>query len=381
MSMPSSVPSPRSIHLVGSVPLANAEQVFRTAGSILSAYLHRVPDGETGERTFWAAFQLPMLARNPAFEARGAGVMRRMLRAYSSSRLVRRLVNAAAHRASGARARASTLRVRRGVTSADIRLGPLGYAAAARESFAVLRRLQQAGAVADHLRLQVSLPTPIAVVNAFPPEQQQLVLPAYEARLGTEIDDMLEVIPADRLAVQWDAAIEFAILEGVAPATYGSVAASRQPLLDTMVRLGHRVPRDVELGYHFCYGDAGHRHFIEPTDTARIVDAANFVASNLTRTLNWIHFPVPRARADDAYFAPLRDLDVSLETEVYAGLVHLTDGVPGTRRRLAAAKRALSRDFGIATECGMGRRDPRTIPGLMRVHVEVAAPAEFGVVA
>jgi hypothetical protein len=30
-------------------------------------------------------------------------------------------------------------------------------------------------------------------------------------------------------------------------------------------------------------------------------------------------------------------------------------------------------DFGIATECGFGRRDPATIPALLRLHAEVAA--------
>jgi hypothetical protein len=28
--------------------------------------------------------------------------------------------------------------------------------------------------------------------------------------------------------------------------------------------------------------------------------------------------------------------------------------------------------FSMATECGFGRRDPRTIPGLLRIHAEVA---------
>jgi len=284
---------PRGVHLVGSVPLPNAEHVFRATSTILGQYVRRVPDGETGERTIWAAFQLPMLARNPAFQARGMAMMRAMLRGYSRSRLVRRLVNTLAARVA-ARSLGSTsiLRVRPGVTSADVRLGPLGYADAARDSFAMFRRLAQSGVLPHGVRFQVCLPTPIAVVNAFPTEQQQLVLPAYEARLGLELDDMLAAIPPDRLAVQWDAAVEFALLEGVAPSPYGSPAASREPLLATMVRLGNRVPREVELGYHLCYGDAGHRHFKQPADATRLVDVANFVADNLTRPLNWVRFPV-----------------------------------------------------------------------------------------
>jgi hypothetical protein len=80
---------------------------------------------------------------------------------------------------------------------------------------------------------------------------------------------------------------------------------------------------------------------------------------------------VPRNRDDDAYFAPLQRLALRPETELCLGLVHLTDGVEGTKRRLATAKKHAG-NFSIATECGFGRRDPRTIPELLRIHAEVA---------
>ena len=40
-------------------------------------------------------------------------------------------------------------------------------------------------------------------------------------------------------------------------------------------------------------------------------------------------------------------------------------------RRLAAAKQVVT-DFGVATECGFGRRPPETVPGLIDLHFEVA---------
>ena len=58
-------------------------------------------------------------------------------------------------------------------------------------------------------------------------------------------------------------------------------------------------------------------------------------------------------------------------TELCLGLVHHTDGVGGTRARLATAKKH-ARDFSIATECGFGRRDPATLNELLRIHAEVA---------
>jgi hypothetical protein len=81
--------------------------------------------------------------------------------------------------------------------------------------------------------------------------------------------------------------------------------------------------------------------------------------------------PVPRNRADDAYFEPLKALTLRPETELCLGLVHYTDGVEGTKQRLATAKKYAER-LSIATECGFGRRDPRTIPELLRIHAEVA---------
>ena len=47
--------SPREVHLVGSVPLASEEEVFRTTSAILDTRLRKIPDGETGRRRIAAA--------------------------------------------------------------------------------------------------------------------------------------------------------------------------------------------------------------------------------------------------------------------------------------------------------------------------------------
>jgi hypothetical protein len=49
--------------------------------------------------------------------------------------------------------------------------------------------------------------------------------------------------------------------------------------------------------------------------------------------------PVPRGRDGAGYFAPLKGLKVDNGTELYLGLVHRTDGVSGTVRRMAVANR------------------------------------------
>ena len=232
-------------------------------------------------------------------------------------------------------------------------------------------QLKQAELIPAGTCFQVSLPTPLAPVFAFITHSDQAAVgPAYEVAMLAELDQIAAAIPHHELAIQWDVAVEFGILESATPAAFEDV---KKIVVERLIRLADLVPEDVELGYHLCYGDAGHKHFIEPADASKLVEVANAISAGLRRKINWIHMPVPRNRTDDAYFAPLRRLTLHPETELYLGLVHFTDGVEGTRRRIAAAQKVVT-DFGVATECGMGRRNAETIPELLRIHSEVAAP-------
>jgi hypothetical protein len=261
--------------------------------------------------------------------------------------------------------------MRPGASTGELVFDQLGYADAALASYEVFSQLKQAGVIPTQYRFQVSLPTPLAPVAAFiVVEEQAIVQPAYERAMVAELERIASGIPHNELAIQWDVAVEFALLEGVAFTSYAHV---KMGVIEQLVRLGNLVPEDVELGYHLCYGDAGHKHFVEPEDTTKLVDVANGISAGLKRSLNWISMPVPRNRSDEAYFAPLKNLQLHPETELYLGLVHFTDGVEGTRRRIEAAQRVVA-DFGVATECGFGRRPSETIPDLLRIHSEVAAP-------
>ena len=117
--------------------------------------------------------------------------------------------------------------------------------------------------------------------------------------MSGEFDEIVAVIPEIELSIQWDTAIEFAILEGVLP---HSLARPEADIVSQLVRLGDRVPEPVELGFHLCYGDSGGRHFKEPDDTSKMVSIANRIAGGVTRTLNWLHLPVPKDRFDAHYY-------------------------------------------------------------------------------
>src|ERR1700741_1080727 len=58
----------RDVHLVGSVPMANAREVFEKVSAALGPRIKRLPDGETGERGDWISWLEPAFSQHPAFE-------------------------------------------------------------------------------------------------------------------------------------------------------------------------------------------------------------------------------------------------------------------------------------------------------------------------
>jgi len=339
-------PGVRGALLVGSMPLADSASVFKFANQQLGSYLRRIPDGETGARINWTQWQLDVFAgvRALTSEMFDAGYIRRL-----------------------------KFRLKAGATAEDVLFPPLGYAEAAKASYRVFRSLKSAGELRGDVKFQVCLPTPIAPTIIFVfPEDQRALEPRYEAAMLAELDEIVAAIPAAELAIQWDTAIEFAILEGVLPHALENPQAD---IVSRLVRLGNRVPEAVELGFHLCYGDSGGRHFKEPEDTSKLVTIANEIAGGLERRLDWLHLPVPQERFDAPYYQPLERLRLQLDTELYLGLVHASDGIEGTNRRIACALRH-ARGFGVATECGCGRQKAKTLATLMRIHAAVSAPVQ-----
>ena len=336
---------PRGVHLVGSVPLSSPEEVFRTVASPLGDRLRRIPDGETGPRSDWIVWQYPVLSALPQFEVGPPGP--------DHYRALPRL------------------RLKAGQPAGGVRLESLGYAQAAIASYRVFARLKRDGVVPRTCRFQVCLPTPLAPISAFVAAEDQAALePIYEARMLEELKEILEAIPHEQLALQWDTNVELGMLEGVFPVWFSDIRAG---ILERLLRLSRHVAPDAELGFHLCYGAAQLKQFEAPADAGKLVQLANALATSLDRPLNWIHMPVPRGRDDGAYLEPLGDLRLRPETHLFLGLVHLTDGAEGAKRRIQAALRFV-RDFGVATECGWGRRAPQTIPTLLELHREVSAP-------
>jgi hypothetical protein len=339
------------VHFNGSVNLPDAETVMREISTRIPAGVRRMTDGETGDRNYWISFQIAKFEQMPEFERVASG------RAYETEADAPEMPQ---------------LRLAEGASAETIDWPNLGYADEYTESFATFDRLQEEGAIPAGVRMQVQHPTPPAsMAGTIVSDDLPAVAPAYEHALFADLDTLLERLPHDRIAVQWDIAVEMGALEGAM-----GVTMPMEQIAPGIVRCLERVPEDVPVGLHLCYGDYGHEHWKQPESLQMQVDLANAVTSASRRRLDFVSLTVPRDREDSGYFAALR-LSTGSDTELNFALVpyHPADQAPGTTERQVehidtalAASAAGAREWGICTECGMGRVDARDVPELLDLH-------------
>jgi hypothetical protein len=357
-----------AVMLVGSVPAETAEEVFRMVAPGLGDRMLAISDGEPGFRNKWVVFNAPhVFEPNPGLEAVNKPKPNRDKSVYkhledwvptSWEEMWR-------------------FRVRDGVNA--VRFENLHYAEFARESYGVFRRLRDAGVIPAGPRFQVSLPLPEDFTRWCTGADRDFSIMSrgVEDALAREVDKILLAVPAEDLAIQWDVCWEvFACAAndylGREPLAWRASGDPFERFAGYIRTLSPRIPASVLLGMHLCYGDLEHTHLIEPVDLGVAVRMANLAVAQAGRRFDYVHMPVPRNRSDDAYFAPLADLKIG-SARLFIGLVHLTDGVSGSLQRLATFRRHYSGRYGIATECGWGRRKADTIPSLIKVHREVLA--------
>ncbi|MGH7964261.1 MAG: hypothetical protein ACRERD_20965 [Candidatus Binatia bacterium] len=349
-----------AVLLVGSIPGETATEVMRTCAEGVGNYLSCLPDGETGYRRAWINFlAVTVYHGNPALETVKRpkpidGKESWMPSGYGDHWL---------------------FQIKSG--SNTVHFDQLGYAKEAKKSYQDFCALRAQGVIPAGVKFQVSLPLTESAIRPFLVRAEDFVpmWSAYEEAMGRELAQMVRDIPADDLAIQWDICIEV-VATALGDQREGLLAwkPPGDPFdryLRALKTLATHVPDKTLMGCHLCYGDLGHRHFVEPTDLSLVVRMANAARKEVNRPIDFYHIPVPRNRDDDAYFAPLHDLAIG-DAKLYVGLIHHTDGVEGARKRLAAARKYCS-GFGIATECGFGRRPKDTIPDLLRIHREIAA--------
>jgi hypothetical protein len=338
------------VHFVGSIPLPDSETVFRTLSKATGPHLTRLPDGETGIRKSWIRFLQDVLSGNSAIEF--ATDVPPFKFTQWDGKLVREIPR---------------LRVKPGA-AIDPATFDTGYAAMAIESWKVFEPMQKAGEIPAGVKFQISIPTPIAPTynNMVPGDRQKLLAALVPHFLG-EVQKIAKALPNDRIAIQWDVCQEVLAWEGYydkGPVDF------KTETIEVLTKIGDGVPEPIELGYHLCYGSPADEHMVLPKDMDIMVEMTNAIVAGVKRSIQFIHMPVVKARTDDAYYAPLKNLKLKPGTELYLGLIHHNDAA-GDQARLAAARR-YARIDGIGTECGMARGDPARLPALLAAHAKVA---------
>ena len=210
------------IYLVGSVPLASAEDVFKTVAPLFGDRLKRIPDGETGKRLDWITWLEPVFSQNPALELSDD-----VFRLHETARPIRRYG------------------LRPGYTASDVKIDNLFYADIAKESYAVFKRLKDAGTIPAGTRFQVDLVPAHSVIWLFLTDALHAAIdPIYNAAVKREIDKIAAAIPHDELAIQFDvASAVFARLQREQVGSYGrSKAEMQETFSNILIDLGNHVP-------------------------------------------------------------------------------------------------------------------------------------------
>lgn len=338
--------------LVGSVPMASAEEVMRVFGGGLGKYLPAIPDGETGERRSWVNrfcyqvfnghLDLETVKRPPPVDGVEQLLPQRREDTWQ-------------------------FRVKPGVD--NVRFGlpglRLGYTRDALASYFVFKTLREKGVIPAGVRFQISIPMVNSVIRPlyFPvPGDLEKIRPGFEAALAAEIAAILAHIPNEDLAIQWDVAWEVSAVHGTAaghPAE-ADIATHTAPI----ERLSRHLPDAVQLGFHFCFGTFGGWPAFAPPTLAKAVELVNACVPATRRRVDWVHVPTLDT-VDETFYAPLKDLSAG-DARVYLGAIH---NMATLKARVDVARKFLP-DFGLAAYCGFGRTPPDQLPGLLRDHLK-----------
>jgi hypothetical protein len=339
--------------LVGSIPLDTPQDVFEIFGAPLGKYLLAMPDGEVGPRRHWISrVHYQVLAAHPELE-----VVQRP--APDENGVERQFPRNAGD--------AWWFKVKDGVR--QVRFGDpgwrLGYARDALNSYFVFRVMKEKGVLPPHLRFQVSIPMVNSVLppRIFPNrEDLDRVRPGYETATRAEIAKIIEKIPGEELAIQWDCSTEVQDAYGSIPGFPLEGAVERN--LTEVRNLSPHIPSNVALGYHFCFGTLGGWPRFQPDDLSQAVRLANAFIEASGRRVDWIHIPV-LDRSDDRFFEPLADLKPQ-GSRVYLGAIH---NMERFNERIATARKYLP-EFGLGAYCGFGRLPATALPGILSDHLK-----------
>jgi hypothetical protein len=322
----------RDAHLVGSFPASDARAAMNQALGALGDRLPALPDGETGDRYHWIIHIIEGLRQHPDLEVKRDGKW-----SDYDDLLVFKIKRG--HRLTG--------------DSLDF-----GHVAAFRESYPVYRELRgeaqtgfQVGVPGDFDMALFALGPVGALRNRRPFTDATLAeIRAIHAEAGGDVVFQIE-IPA-----------ELVMVARMPPPLRPLVA---HLMARGVANLARRAPEGARFGLHLCLGDMNHRALGRMSDTRPLVALTNAIAKAWPdgRPLEFVHAPFAAAEepppTDPGWYAPLRGLKLPPRTRFIAGVAHEDQDVAVQRGLVDMIDRLTGRTAGIATTCGLGRRDPK----------------------
>lgn len=359
--------SEKPVLMVGSVPCNTAEETFRLIAPVLGKSLAGITHGEPGYRNMWVVFNAPYVYEpNPDITIVNKPKPDPENTVFSDT----------PDWLPTTWEEMWCCEIKEGVD--EVHFETLHYADYAVECYGKFRELLEQGVIPAGTRYQVNFPFPedftrwcTATNHDF-----EIMTRAIVEVLGREIVQVVNEIPHEDLLLQWDVCWEVFACDsddylGRPPLVWKAEGDPYERFASYIEALSPLIPETVPLGMHLCYGDLEHSHLIEPEDLGVVVKMATIAVKKAGRRFDYVQMPVPCNRNDDDYFKPLEQLNIG-DTKLYIGLIHLTDGVQGSLDRLNTFRKYYSGDFGIATECGWGRRKAETISKLIEIHLKVA---------
>lgn len=327
-------PAPdRSVHLVGTVPAADAAAAFELFASTLDGHLPRwTPDGETGDRLDWVLRIVEDLRRHPDLELAHEGDWSD----YDTT---------------------PYFKVRRGHRFETLDLDYSRYFAESWPAFEAFRRERT-----DALGLQIGIPShvdlaliafgfkPVAALGHLAPFRDATV------REITKIHDRA----GDDVVFQLEIPIPLILLTRVPARLRGVVA---RVLAAELVKVVRRSPGGTRFGIHLCYGDMNHKAMGDPEDSGPLVQLSNALvrAWPTSQRLEFVHAPFARGQKppplDADFYAPLADLRLPHGVKFAAGIVHEELGLDDLGMLRDRIEGLVGRPVDVGAACGLGRRN------------------------
>lgn len=359
--------SPRSVHLVGSLPFADEETAMRTALEILDGRLRSLPDGEIGERSAtsprgsrsdWVRGAQQRAIESGGMEVRAGGETMTPGAPVDPDQ-------------PDPYAQLGELDVRPTVPPWELaqRLD-FAYLEWFDKSYPVFRRLREELGT-DGLVFQLGVATPIALATGtIGPKRMMPYLGAFTARLAYEVNEAV-AHAGDDVVVQLEVPIEVGMYQQLPR------PLKRLPLL-TLRRLVSKFDPRTRVGVHVCLGDFHHTALIKLDVAGLLVPFVNDLLAlwPRDRRLEFVHLPLAEGkvppRVGDPRFAQLAQLRLPLGTRPIMGFVHEGLSLDEHRAILADLEAMAGHPLDVASSCGLGRRDETTARQLLELSAALA---------